>query len=131
MKNLEKYYGKELVYIITKFKNDKIETTKQTKKVYNPKDLNCRVRPSDGCDLVIGDNSANSKNIFDVGGIDNSVSAFTVGRWDEITLLNYCTPEQSDQVEAEHVQVIKNTIYDYITKEQNRVNKYKAVLLNI
>ena len=64
MNNLQNYYGKKLAYIITKLNNGKIETKQEIKTVYDPRDFSRRVAPASGCDLVIGDNSTESKYIF-------------------------------------------------------------------
>ena len=39
MKNLQKYYGKKLVYIVTKLKKGVINTDAKEVEVYNPKDF--------------------------------------------------------------------------------------------
>jgi len=132
MKDLKKYYGKKLVYMITELKNGKIETRQEVKTVYNPLDFkNCHVRPADGCDIVIGNNSTDSKHIFDVGGISGSLSGFTYGRFDSITLFNYCEVNQVDQVISEHKKAIKKALNEFIKSEQKRVNDTKEILKNI
>lgn len=128
MKNLEKYYGKKLVYVITELKNGKISTNTRIEKVYDPRDFSRRVRPCDGSDLVIGDHSANSKYIFDIGGIHRNNGAFAFGRFDSITLFNYCEVEQVDTVIFEHKKAIKEALSTFISEQQKRVNETIEIL---
>ena len=131
MKNLEKYYGKELAYVLTELKNGKINTNVQNKKVYDPRDFSRRVAPCAGCDLVIGDNSVDSKYIFDVGGLFTGNGAFAFGRFDSITLFNYCELEQVEQVISEQIEAIKNTLREFIEPEQKRVNNTIEILKSL
>lgn len=128
MKDLQKYYGKELVYVLTELKKGKIETSTQIKRVYDPRDFSRRVRPCDGCDLVIGDNSANSIDIFEIGGIHCNNNAFSFGHFDSITLFNYCEAEQVNQVIDAHKEAIKKALNTFIGEQQKRVNDTIEIL---
>jgi len=44
MKKLEKYYGKELAYVLTELKKGKINTSVQSKNVYDPRDFRAVLR---------------------------------------------------------------------------------------
>ena len=126
MKNLEKYYGKELTYILTELKKGKIETSAQIKRVYDPRKQ--MITFCAGCDIVIGNNSVDSKYIFEIGGIHCNNSAFTFGRFDSITLFNQCEVEQVEQVIDSHKGAIKKALNDFAVEQQKRVNDTIEIL---
>ena len=130
MNSLEKYYGKKLVYVVTELKNGVINTTTETQQVYNPKDFkNCSIAPVNGCDLVIGHNSVNSENIYDIGGI------MQANLWNDkyycITVFNYCEPEPAQNVITEHKKQIKKALNSYIADKTEKINKVNSILQNL
>lgn len=130
MNDLSRFYGKELHYILTEIRNGKIEQSNTVKKVYNPLDFkNCRVRPCNGSDLVIGNNSANSKYIFSIGGIMKT-SLFN-DKYFSVTVFNYCEASEVETVKKLHIKELKNAFSRYITEKSELINKAKNILINI
>jgi len=128
MKTLEKYYGKELAYVLTELKKGKINTNVQTKKVYDPRDFSHRVAPCSGCDLVIGDNSTESKYIFDIGGIHSDNSIFVFAKTESLTLFNYCEVEQIETVLSAQKESIIEGLETFARVQQKRVNDALEIL---
>jgi len=126
MKDLEKYYGKELAYVLTELKKGKINTNVQNRKVYDPRKQ--MITFCSGCDIVIGGNSVDSKYIFDIGGLFTGNGSFAFGRFDSITLFNYCELSQIEEVTAAQIEAIKKTLSEFIESEQKRVNEMIEIL---
>ena len=130
MEALKEFYGKELLYIHTIFKDGKIHHSTVIKKVYDPYDLSKRIRPFDGCDIVIGDNSTNSKYIFSVGGIQHACSVSSFDTFDQISIFTYCRLEESEEVMKLHVQEIMKILNEFYVTYSKKVNDIKQLLEN-
>lgn len=131
MKNLTKedFYGKDLYYILTEFKNDELSQNVEIKKVFNPK-VNFNIGPSEGCDMVIGDRSTNSKYIYEIKDIIVRDS-FPYYRYQQITYFNYCTVDNLDIVKALHIEKIKESIKLYIHESKARIQQANKDLISI
>lgn len=131
MEALKEFYGKELLCIDTVFKDGKIHHSTVIKKVYDPYDLSRRIRPFDGCDIVIGDNSTNSKYIFSIGGIQHSATLSSFVMVEQISIFTYCQLEESEQVMKLHVQEVMKILNKFYVTYSKKVNNVKEWIENL
>lgn len=128
MTDLTKYYGRELMYIRTKLQHGKLESTAEVQEVYNPRDFNCNVAPTTGCDLVIGNHSADSNHIYEIGGVKEKNLAFEFSRFDQMTLFNYCEIETAKNLIALHKSMMLKALAEYIDDERKKIDEAEELL---
>ena len=132
MIDLTKYYGRKLAYVTTRVTLTKIETKHKIVEVYNPLAIPRKmIAPINNCDIVIDGCSTYSKNIYDIGGIDSSHSAFGFLRFNVINLGNYCEIEQIAKVSAEQRSVITTVLNEVIQLTEMRIANIKQLLENV
>lgn len=127
MEALKEFYGKDVAYVHTVFKGGRTEHQITTKKVYDPHDRTKRIRPANGCDIVIGDNSTSSKYIYSIGGVQHSNSVGTFEHLGQISIFTYCRLEETEVVINRHIQevmVILNAYVDLYTKKVAEVMEW-------
>lgn len=124
--SLEHYYGKTLYYVVTTLSKGKVGTTIQERKVYNPKDRNCNMEPCTGCDMVIGNNSVDSKRIFKIGGVIPAND--TDYSWNQVCRFNYCTKAEVKTVIKKQENVVKESVSLYIKKLEKDTKSCKRLL---
>jgi hypothetical protein len=131
MDKLKEFYGKELIYVHTVYKNGKIIHNTQSQKVYDPYDLSKRIIPCSGCDMVIGDNSVNSKDIFSIGGVQHIGTPTSFDLFQSLSSFTYCTLEETEKVLELHVKGILEILNDYVEIYSKKVIEVKNSIENI
>lgn len=130
MEKLKDFYGKELVYIHTTLINGVIHHDTKTVKVYDPTDYKKRIAPIKGCDIVIGDNSTNSKYIYSIGGIQHSASVTTYTMIERISIFTYCYLSESEEVIKLHLQEVMKLLNEFYVTYSKKLNHVKMLLEN-
>ena len=129
---LKQYYGRNIKLITTQLRNGILSQSQTTVKVYDPYDLSKRIVPSPSCDICIGGYSENSSSIYDIfGGVKDTISLFSLQRYDAITLRTYCENNQVKEVSNIHKDIIKNRVKEnelYLLEESKRMIKITNLL---
>ena len=127
--DLSKFFGKELVYVETFVKYGALNHRETIKKVYNPKDFNCKHRPCNGSDVVIGGNSWNSEIIFEIGGVMKS--PLYNDKYFTLHFFNFCQVPEVETVKKMQKFEAKKSFQMYIDTYSAKIKAAKSILLNI
>ena len=129
--NKEIYYGKELKYVITELKNGVITHRTESQRVYNPKDLNNKIGPCSGCDIVIGHNSTNSKYIYEEGNSIEKLSPKTYLMFGGLTVFNYCLYQDMNTVIKLQREAILVAVNEALEIQKNSVKEITEFLKTV
>jgi len=110
--------GFPLIHLVVEFNiKEGLSVTERIVKVTNRDN----VKPSAGCDCIIDGSSTNSKNIFEIGGIDGVLCIetiiFSLKNSLKIKLSTYCLLENVNTVKVELVEHVKNGVAQFVREQ--------------
>ena len=121
---LKQYYGKELNYIETTFKDGVLKNNVKKVTVYDPYDYNKRIKPGEGSDICIDGYSTNSFYIFEEENkIVNNTGLFALERYNKINIFTYCNNDNVNKVINLHNNAIKSNVTELKEKLKDRLKE--------
>jgi hypothetical protein len=114
---LKSYFGRYLNQVETRLQNGSIKTTIKKVEVCDLLDFNKMVKPSEGCDMIINNYSANSDYIYNINkGLFLGANEFSLKQYKQIYINTFCEDDQVKEIEALQISEIKKAIKNVKTE---------------